>query len=105
MTQLLIRLKFITTVVLFSLLVMIIFSSCSKNDSASIPADQTTIEKIAPTALVGFWKFDGNPNDASGHGNNGVVTTRPYFLWSRNSHLNDRSFWTCGHVLSFRSRW
>jgi hypothetical protein len=32
------------------------------------------IKEIAAANLIGFWKFNGNPNDSSGKGNNGVVT-------------------------------
>jgi hypothetical protein len=32
------------------------------------------IKEIAVANLIGFWKFNGNPNDSSGKGNNGVLT-------------------------------
>ena len=32
------------------------------------------IKEIAAANLIGFWKFNGNANDSSGKGNNGVVT-------------------------------
>ncbi len=35
------------------------------------------ISPIAPTALVAYWKFNGNPNDSSGNGHNGVLTLPP----------------------------
>jgi hypothetical protein len=73
MTPLALRFKFITTAILCSLLLSIIFISCSKNDSAPPPSDQILSEKLTPSSLMGFWKFDGNANDASGHDNNGIV--------------------------------
>jgi len=33
------------------------------------------IKEIAATSLIGFWKMNGNANDSSGNGNNGVITT------------------------------
>jgi len=33
------------------------------------------IKEIAAANLIGYWKFNGNTNDSSGHGNNGVATT------------------------------
>jgi hypothetical protein len=33
------------------------------------------IKEIAAANLIGFWKFNGNTNDSSGKGNNGVATT------------------------------
>lgn len=33
------------------------------------------IKEIAAANLIGFWKFNGNTNDSSGHGNDGVATT------------------------------
>ena len=32
------------------------------------------IKEISASNLIGFWKFNGNPADSSGNGNNGVVT-------------------------------
>ena len=32
------------------------------------------IKEIAAANLIGFWKMNGNANDSSGNGNNGVVT-------------------------------
>ena len=37
------------------------------------------IKEIAAENLVGYWKFNGNTNDSSGHGNNGVATTGAAF--------------------------
>lgn len=34
---------------------------------------QTTSTCIAPNCLVGYWPFNGNANDESGNGNNGIV--------------------------------
>src|ERR1041385_2391276 len=42
---------------------------------AAIAAYQThLIKEIAAVNLIGFWKMNGNANDSSGSGNNGVVT-------------------------------
>ena len=32
------------------------------------------INEIAAASLIGFWKMNGNANDSSGNGNNGVIT-------------------------------
>ncbi|MEP6617453.1 MAG: LamG domain-containing protein, partial [Ginsengibacter sp.] len=37
------------------------------------------IKEIAAANLIGFWKFNGNTNDSSGQGNNGVATTGAVF--------------------------
>lgn len=49
------------------------------NANAQLLAAATTyqgnkINEIAAVNLIGFWKFNGNPNDSSGNSNNGVVT-------------------------------
>lgn len=38
------------------------------------------IKEIAAVNLIGFWKFNGNPADSSGNGNNGVVTAGHAFF-------------------------
>ena len=81
-----IHFKFITTAMLCSLSLTIVFISCSKNNSNPAPsaADKTTLESavpsFSPNNLIGYWKFNGNPNDASGNGNNGhLARGHPYF--------------------------
>src|SRR6478672_8115116 len=37
------------------------------------------IKEIAAANLIGYWKFNGNTNDSSGKGNNGVATTGAAF--------------------------
>ncbi len=38
------------------------------------------ISEIAAANLIGYWKMNGNANDSSGNGNNGVLTAgHPYF--------------------------
>ncbi|MHC4586767.1 MAG: LamG domain-containing protein, partial [Planctomycetota bacterium] len=36
--------------------------------------------------LVGWWRFDGNANDSSGNGNNGVETGNPTYMAGRIGH-------------------
>lgn len=49
--------------------------------TAAMAAYQTHfIAEIAAANLIGFWKFNGNTNDSSGKGNNGVATTGHVFM-------------------------
>ncbi len=50
------------------------------NANAQLTAAMATyatrkINEIAAVNLIGFWKFNGNPNDSSGKGNNGTLKT------------------------------
>ncbi len=36
------------------------------------------VGSVAQAGLVGYWKFDGDPNDASGNGHNGVANNATY---------------------------
>lgn len=48
---------------------------------AAITAYQShLIKEIAAANLIGFWKMNGNANDSSGSGNNGVVTAGHAFF-------------------------
>lgn len=78
-----ISLKLCKKALLLSLLSGTIFTSCKK-DSAPAQVVKSDLQVNAGTDpsisdvtmeshLVGFWKFDGNPNDASGNGNNGKI--------------------------------
>ncbi len=83
MTRSILRFKSLKTSLLWSLLLGIIFASCKK-DSTPAPDNNAELQAKAATEkssydatvvphLIGFWKFNGNPNDASGRGNNGTV--------------------------------
>jgi hypothetical protein len=39
------------------------------------------LQEVSPEHLMGYWKFNGNPNDSSGNGNNGLLRTN----WTGNS--------------------
>ena len=65
-----------------TLLSGIILSSCKKNsyllssnEELGIQSEngQNIYHQVVAAHLVGYWKFDGNPSDASGHGNNGTL--------------------------------
>jgi hypothetical protein len=47
-----------------------------------------TLPKISVTDpnLVGWWRFDGNANDSSGNGNNGVETGDPKYMAGKIGH-------------------
>jgi hypothetical protein len=77
------------------LLLVIGFISCNKNDSAPVLTDQTFYEKLMPSALIGFWKFSGNANDVSGHGNNGALTQGHEYFGAGLPVLTDDRF---GHA-------
>jgi len=50
-------------------------NSAAQNLLAAIAAYQThLIKEIAATNLIGYWKLNGNANDSSGNGNDGVAT-------------------------------
>src|SRR5450755_1912140 len=83
-----IRLKLSKKTVLLSLLLGIIFASCQKNSTltpdnkvatnqsikdATASSEQSIDDATVASHLIAFWKFDGNPNDASGKGNNGKL--------------------------------
>ena len=76
-----IRFKYCRKTVVLVMLLGIIFASCKKDsglttDNKAELQAKTAIEQSDATAaahLIGFWKFDGNPNDASGRGNNGRI--------------------------------
>ena len=67
----------------WSLLIGIIFASCQKNSTLTPGIKPNLLGKATneqsleyakiQSHLIGFWKFNGNPNDASGKGNNGKV--------------------------------
>jgi len=74
---------------LLTVLLLLAITSCKKTDvapatqnrliatdaslSAATEAGQGIYNESVAAHLIGFWKFDGNPNDASGRGNNGKV--------------------------------
>ena len=55
-----------------------VVNSATQNLLAAIAAYQgNLIKEIAAANLIGYWKMNGNANDSSGNGNNGVVTMGP----------------------------
>ncbi len=69
--------------ILWSLLLGIIFASCRKDYSLTFggkgdllikeATEQCITDATVLSHLIGFWKFNGNPNDASGKGNHGKL--------------------------------
>ena len=59
------------------------------------------IKEIAATSLIGFWKMNGNPNDSSGNGNNGVVTTGHAFYGAGTAALTADRFGRAGMAYHF----
>jgi len=49
-------------------------NACAQLDAATATFNSHLVGAIAPANLIGFWKFDGNTADSSGHGNNGTLT-------------------------------
>ncbi len=76
--------------ILWSLLLGIIFASCKKDYSLTFggkgdllikeATEQCITDATVLSHLIGFWKFNGNPNDASGKGNNGKLK-RGHVYW------------------------
>ena len=70
------------SIMLQSFFLGIIFTSCKK-DSASTSGDPEALQSAVSAQniddatvashIIGFWKFNGNPNDGSGNGNNGKL--------------------------------
>lgn len=52
-----------------------ITNACAQLEAGIATYQSNLITEISPDNLIGFWKFNGNPNDSSGHGNNGTVKT------------------------------
>ena len=53
-------------------------TAATANLNAAIAAyEGGLISQIAPAALVAFWKFNGNANDSSGNGHNGILEAGP----------------------------
>jgi hypothetical protein len=50
------------------------------------------IKEIAAASLIGFWKMNGNPNDSSGNGNNGVLTAGHAFYGAGSATLTADRF-------------
>src|SRR5688572_11062717 len=59
------------------------------------------IKEIAATSLIGFWKMNGNPNDSSGNGNNGVVTIGHAFYGAGTATLTADRFGRAGMAYKF----
>jgi hypothetical protein len=56
----------------------------------SLSAFAQTVPSYVPTAgLVGWWPFNGNANDESGNGNNGVLMNGVTLCPDRNNNLNN----------------
>lgn len=69
---------------------------------AAIAAYQThLITEIAPANLIGFWKFNGNPNDSSGKGNNGTLTTGHATYGAGNAVLTSDRFGRANKAYNF----
>ncbi|HUM46440.1 MAG TPA: LamG domain-containing protein [Chitinophagales bacterium] len=49
-------------------------NACAQLEAAMTTYQANLISEISPDNLIGFWKFNGNPTDSSGKGNNGTVT-------------------------------
>jgi len=64
-------------IILQSFFAAIIFASCKKDSTPGADnkytAEQSVYDATVTAHLIGFWKFNGNPNDASGNGNNGKL--------------------------------
>ena len=57
----------------------------------SVATSYAQIPSYVPTnGLVGYWPFNGNANDASGNGNNGLVNGAT--LTSDRNNLNQSSY-------------
>lgn len=59
------------------------------------------INEIAAANLIGYWKMTGNPNDSSGNGNNGVVTTGHAYYGAGTASLTDDRFGRAAHAYHF----
>ena len=59
------------------------------------------IKEIAATSLIGYWKMNGNPNDSSGNGNNGVVTTGHAYYGAGTATLTADRFGRAGMAYRF----
>jgi hypothetical protein len=69
---------------------------------AAIAAYQTHyITEIAAINLIGFWKMNGNANDSSGNGNNGVVTMGHAFFGAGTPALTADRFGRAGMAYHF----
>ena len=49
-------------------------NACAQLLAAIATYQGNLIAEIAAANLIGYWKMNGNANDSSGNGNNGVVT-------------------------------
>jgi hypothetical protein len=57
-----------------------VITNAAANLQAAITAYKGTfIQQIAAANLIAYWKFNGNANDSSGNGHNGVVTVGHVF--------------------------
>ena len=59
------------------------------------------IKEIAASSLIGYWKMNGNPNDSSGNGNNGVVTTGHAYYGAGTATLTADRFGRAGMAYRF----
>ncbi len=59
------------------------------------------IKEIAAANLIGFWKMNGNANDSSGNGNDGVVTMGHAFFGAGTPTLTADRFGRAGMAYNF----
>jgi len=76
------------------------------NANAQLVAAVTTfgglkINEIAAANLIGFWKFNGNPNDSSGKANNGTLKTGHVYYGAGNAVLTADRFGRANMAYNF----
>ena len=59
------------------------------------------IKEIADANLIGYWKFNGNANDSSGKGNNGVATVGAAYYGAGTLELTSDRFGRAGMAYHF----